>query len=144
MGFFSWMTQDTDRSICNRFSGRKLFPVTMIDNNGNKWTETHYEGYGEFGGKDFYELVAEMNGFESDRGIGIDLAYNDHENQPKKLIFPMLVENPDITWEDMGEPANCPAQGYFYEEDELDEMVQDMNEPIDEDEFWFGEGDYDY
>ena len=32
MGFFSWKTQDTDRSIANNYSTRKTFTVVMIDN----------------------------------------------------------------------------------------------------------------
>ena len=86
MGFFSWKTQDTDKSIANEHSNRKTFRVQMIDNKGNVWTESEYDGYGRFGGKDFYELLAEMNGFTSDktgdeytdeaRGEGITLAFD--------------------------------------------------------------------
>ena len=39
MGFFSWKTQDTDRSIANAYSGNYTFEVTMSDNKGNKWVE---------------------------------------------------------------------------------------------------------
>jgi len=90
MGFFSWKTQDTDTSIANAHSNRATFKVQMIDNNGNVWTENNYDGYGVFGGKDFYELLAEMNGVvERDkvqlqgeaytdymRNKGIDLAFS--------------------------------------------------------------------
>jgi len=63
MGFFSWITQDTKVSIPNVHSSQlPLKEVTMTDDKGNKWTETDYQGYGIFGGKDYYELVAEMNG----------------------------------------------------------------------------------
>ena len=47
MGFFSWETQDTNKSIANRFSKKPLFSVTMTDNKGNRWHEHNYEGYGE-------------------------------------------------------------------------------------------------
>jgi len=67
MGFFSWKTQDTDRSISNTYSNVKTFTVEMIDNAGNIFTEDNYEGYGRFGGKDYYELLAEMNGFVSEK-----------------------------------------------------------------------------
>ena len=78
MGLFSWITQDTGRSIPSEYSNRPTFPVTMTDNEGRQWVEENYEGYGEFGGKDYYELVAEMNGeatghLDTDRGIGIHL-----------------------------------------------------------------------
>jgi len=83
MGFFSWKTQDTNKSIASRHSSRKTTPVYLLDNKGNHWLETNYEGYGEFGGKDFYELLAEMNGKTKDdlsegqelRNLGIRLHY---------------------------------------------------------------------
>ena len=59
MGFFSWKTNDTERSIANKYSNRSTFTVYMRDNEGNVWVEENYEGYGEFGGKDYYELLAE-------------------------------------------------------------------------------------
>ena len=68
MGVFSWHTNDTDEPIMNMFSGRGGQTIYMKDNKGNVWKETNYEGYGEFGGKDFYELLAEMSGQESCRG----------------------------------------------------------------------------
>ena len=54
MGCFSWKTQDTDKSIASRYSNRNTFTVSMLDDKGNSWIEDNYEGYGEFGGKDFY------------------------------------------------------------------------------------------
>ena len=62
MGMFSWKTNDTRRSIKTACSGKPTFRVYMVDHLGNQWIEDNYEGYGVFGGKDFYELVAEMNG----------------------------------------------------------------------------------
>ena len=80
MGFFSWKTQDTNRSIANLFSERKTFEVTMTDDKGNRYTEKNYEGYGVFNGKDFFNLIAEMNrpdmcngDEEHDRSIGHEL-----------------------------------------------------------------------
>ena len=48
----------------------------MIDNQGNAWREDNYEGYGDFWRQDYYELLAEMNGLDSDRQLGIDLNFN--------------------------------------------------------------------
>lgn len=63
MGFFSFITQDTKLSIPNIHSNQvSTRPVYMVDNKGNSWKEEHYDGYGVFGGKDFYQLLAEMNG----------------------------------------------------------------------------------
>lgn len=94
MGFFSWITQDTGKSIANRHSVRPTFPVTMTDNKGNKWHEKNYDGYGEFGGKDYYELIAEMNGkatgdLEADRlaGIRLELGVNAIQHKITKRIY---------------------------------------------------------
>ena len=107
MGFFSWNTQDTDKSIANQYSNRKTFRVQMIDNKGNVFTENEYEGYGVFGGKDYYELLAEMNGFESDktgdeytdeaRGFGISIAFKDNGSgvATEGVYYPNLIEQAD-------------------------------------------------
>ena len=109
MGFFSWKTQDTDESIPSKYSNRPTFKVVMVDDKGNKYIEKDYEGYGEFGGKDFYELLDEMNGGKGDRLAGINLALND---EGKKFISPSLSE---AGWYCNGEsPDNCDAQGFFY------------------------------
>ena len=66
MGFFSWLTSDTNKSIANRFSTRSTFPVYMITEDGQIFAEKDYEGYGVFGGKDLFVLAAEMNGYKGD------------------------------------------------------------------------------
>jgi hypothetical protein len=66
MGFFSWLTSDTEKSIANNWSTRETFPVHMITEDGQIFTENNYEGYGEFGGKDIYVLAAEMNGYKGE------------------------------------------------------------------------------
>ena len=60
MGFFSWKTSDTNRSISNVHSGRGTFKVTMLMPYGEKYVESDYEGYGIFGGMDFYDAVYEL------------------------------------------------------------------------------------
>ena len=133
MGFFSWKTQDTDNSIANQYSNRKTFRVQMLDNKGNVWTEDTYEGYGRFGGKDFYELLAEMNGFESDktgdeytdeaRGFGINVAFKDNPNgiATKGVFYPNLIEQADGWFYNESGPDNCEYQGYFYDETDYDD-----------------------
>ena len=61
MGFFSWKTSDTNTSISNAHSTKPTFPVYMILPDGRYYLETDYEGYGEFGGRDYYGVVAELN-----------------------------------------------------------------------------------
>ena len=133
MGFFSWKTQDTDKSICNEHSNRKTFRVEMMDNKGNVWTEDNYDGYGRFGDKDFYELLAEMNGFESDktgdeytdeaRGFGISLAFSKDNHSgiaTEGVYYPNLVEKANGWVYEMGGPDNCEFQGYFYDDEDFD------------------------
>ena len=132
MGFFSWNTMDTDKSIANQYSNRKTFRVQMIDNKGNVFTENEYEGYGVFGGKDFYELLAEMNGFTSDktgdeytdeaRGEGIALAFDGNGSGvgTEGVYYPNLVEQAKGWRYEMGGPDSCDFQGYFYDEEDLD------------------------
>jgi hypothetical protein len=112
MGFFSWKTMDTHRSISNSYSSHGTFPVVMIDNNNNKWVEDNYEGYGVFGGKDYYELLAEMNGKKT-RYEGIDLDFN---NNNFEVIYPNLIEAKHIdTWKwENDSPEHCEYQGFFY------------------------------
>ena len=137
MGFFSWNTMDTDNSIANEHSNRKTFRVQMMDNKGNVWTEDNYDGYGRFGGKDFYELLAEMNGFESDktgdeytdeaRGFGINLAFKDNPNgiATKGVLYPNLIEQADGWFYNESGPDNCEYQGYFYDETDYDDEDSD-------------------
>lgn len=119
MGFFSWKTSDTNRSITNVYSSRGTFEVTMLMPNGDKFTEDAYEGYGIFGGVDFYDAVYELNkdnpkfakemsDEREKRSIGITLAYN-----YKKVILPRFVEDKSLNWEDVKDSKNCENQGYF-------------------------------
>ena len=89
MGMFSWYTQDTNKRIV----ANQEKTIIMTDMFGNKWVEECYEGYGEFGGKDFYELLAEMNGLGSDRLKGIELAFEYAKGYNPFAIFPSLTEN---------------------------------------------------
>ena len=133
MGFFSWKTMDTDKSIANQYSNRKTFRVQMLDNKGNVWTEDNYEGYGRFGGKDYYELLAEMNGFTSDktgdeytdeaRGFGISLAFKDNGSgiATAGVLYPNLIEQADGWFYNESGPDNCEYQGYFYDETDYED-----------------------
>ena len=132
MGFFSWKTMDTDTSIPNQYSNRRTFRVQMLDNKGNVWTEDNYDGYGRFGGKDFYELLAEMNGFTSDktgdeytdeaRGFGINIAFKGNGSGigTEGVYYPNLIEQARGWVYEMSGPDNCEHQGYFYDDEDLD------------------------
>jgi len=114
MGLFSWKTQDTGESIPASGSTRKTFTVYMSDGK-TTWKEDDYEGYGEFGGKDYYELLDEMNGGDGDRGKGIDLAFDEKKGDIKS---PSLTTNAHFYDE---EPEQCEHQGWFYEDEDEDE-----------------------
>tara|TARA_R110000764_G_scaffold199550_1_gene284868 strand:- start:308 stop:547 length:240 start_codon:yes stop_codon:yes gene_type:complete len=78
----------------------------MTDNKGSKWTELNYDGYGNFGGKDFYELVAEMNG-KTTRDEGVDLCFG-----KKAYLSPNLHSDSTKEWDNIA-PRMCEYQGYF-------------------------------
>jgi hypothetical protein len=139
MGFFSWMTQDTDKSIASVYSTRNTFPVYMIDDKGNVYYEPEYEGYGDFGGKDYYELLAEMNDLTEGpnptihndlRSKGINLAFKDNPSgqHTPGVKYPNLVEDKDGWVYDMKGPKSCGDQGYFYkdEDEEYEEEEGDV------------------
>lgn len=141
MGFFSWKTMDTDRSIANTYSNVKTFRVYMTDNTGNIWTENQYDGYGRFGGKDYYELLAEMNGFVSEkyqkgteeytdeaRGFGISLAFskdNHSGNFTEGVFYPNLIETIEGWVYDMKGPESCEYQGYFFDETDYEDEEEE-------------------
>ena len=119
MGQFSWITSDTRKSICNVEGHRET--VFMTDNKGNQWQEDEYEGYGVFGGKDYYVLLAEMNdiprdGMDDDmyRSAGIDLFFGE-----KAFISPSLNSSKSAKWKNTHNES-CPDQGWLTE-DEYDE-----------------------
>ena len=131
MGYFSWHTCDTDRSIANNDSDRETFEVHMIAPDGRTFTETDYGGFGVFGGKDFYDLLAELNGLGTDRSAAIALCFKDNTSGDDTLgvIYPKLVENlaEDVVgqYSNLPNPRSCEDQGFFYSEDEDDEEDDD-------------------
>jgi hypothetical protein len=116
----------------------------MIDNKGNVYKEENYEGYGVFGGKAFYELLAEMNRKELPEffenrpfgldytEIGIDIWFSGREFKSPKLIE-KFYEKVDykVKFDTLDDPEDCEYQGYFYpkeEEYDEEEEVEKYNE----------------
>ena len=141
-GQFSWFTQDTERQIGSE--KRNMIEVYMYDNQGNQYREKKYEGYGEFGGMDYYELLARMNGYTEEdleeikgpfkelRQLGIDLAFGKIKTKDKKrkTLFPALVEDPRYNWKrhDFTQEAESdPNQSWFTddEDDYEDDSYED-------------------
>lgn len=112
MGQFSWVTQDTNEVIREKYGcdDKEKTTAYMWDNKGNKWKEERYEGYGKFGGKDFYILLSEMNGIKGSddkkRDLGIDLYFSD-----KPFISPNLTRNDNWTWVNR-RPEDDEGQGW--------------------------------
>ena len=132
-GQFSWFTQDTNQQIGSQ-EGNTI-PVYMFDDKGKFWYEPSYDGYGNFGGMDYYALLDKMNGGRGDRNRGIDLAFG-HEKVASKVLFPALVAGASNfnykTHDFTQEPESDPNQSW-YVAPEYDE----------EDEFYRGDDDYD-
>ena len=131
-GQFSWMTQDTGQQIGSE--DENTIPVYMFDNTGKYWFEPSYEGYGVFGGVDYYELLDQMNGGKGDRDRGIDLAF-DKEETSSPVLFPALVTSPsnfNYKTHDFTKEAESDPNQSWYAEPEYDE----------EDEFYHGDDDY--
>lgn len=123
MGCFSWFTQD--KSHKRIVIGESTKPIFMIGKVGNEMRtymqREPYGGYGVFGGKDYYELMAEMNGktladFDGDadklRSEGIRMAFDgDPYGYSKKWKHPTLtlVEGDYHNGE---APESDPDQGF--------------------------------
>jgi hypothetical protein len=140
MGFFSWNTCDTGESIANNCSTRPTFTVHMITPDGRVFTENDYEGYGEFGGKDFYDLLCDLNGLPEDRSAGIDLVFKNNpsgDNTPG-VIYPKFVEDleDDVVaqYNSLPNPESCEAQGFFYGDDEDEDEDDDWDDEEEEEE----------
>ena len=118
MGLFSWMTQDTNRSICCESSDRVPFTVYMhgMGPKGEHivFREDHYQGCGVFGGKDYFELLSEMNPPlhgppEGHRKRGIVLA---------NATYPILTESSARPASFKKPCERCPGQGFMYDDEE--------------------------
>ena len=123
MGMQSWRTSDTDRSITHVASGI-TFDVYMITRDGRIFHENDYFGYASFGGQDFFNLIAEMNGYKTrDEAIW---AYFDmlKGKGDDNLIVPKFVEklpsknNWVAEFDKLPASPVCEHQGYFPGDDD--------------------------
>ena len=138
-GQFSWFTQDSDQQIGSE--RENTIDVWMYDNQGNSWYEKHYQGYGVFGGMDYYELLAKMNGYSEEdlrkgqemRGLGIDLAFKKlkTKDKGKKVLFPALVADGKYNWKrhDFTQEAESDPNQSWYQEPEYDEFYDESEKP---------------
>tara|TARA_R110000868_G_scaffold237567_1_gene492164 strand:- start:140 stop:670 length:531 start_codon:yes stop_codon:yes gene_type:complete len=77
MGFFSFITSDTNKSIANAYSKRKTFKVHLITRDRQIFPESNYNGYGNFNCKDIYVLIGDLNGITGDQEEIRDKVFDD-------------------------------------------------------------------
>ena len=145
MGQFSWFTNDGVRILDNRRLEKPVYMTgEMPDGTMLTFEEKHeYEGYGEFGGKDYYEFMAEMNGFTADdfngdreklRRKGIRLAFEKDpcgKNAPHK--YPSL--SLDGKWYGGVSPEPDPDQGWGVTKKDIEDGLYDLDY-CDTDDYW--------
>jgi len=114
MGQFSWITSDTDKSVLTDGSVK----VKMLSPDGRVFEETNYEGYGVFGGMDYFALLAQLNSRVT-RQDGIDLLFEDNQNglasvaAERGLRLPKIVSIDAVgEYEDFAHTESCPNQGW--------------------------------
>ena len=97
MGFFSWVTADTEESIPAYASGRDMRPVYLLQPDGKPpIKEECYEGYGVFGGVDTYEWLAMMNfGDASLKSLALSADCGDFKINDAHIFVCKLHFNPE-------------------------------------------------
>ena len=121
MGFFSWKTADTNETIWNRYAievnpAHQCKPVYLLQPNGMApILEPSYEGYGDFGGIDALEWLAEMNGKGKDRSEGIELMHGvPGKDKPEPPRFPLKFSfDRNAVYEDLPASPDDDNQGFF-------------------------------
>ena len=118
MGQFSWISKNGDQIRNEHHNDQKVW-MTYLDENDQIQTvkEEEYEGYGRFGGLDYYEVLAKMNGKQT-RIDGIMIAF---ERQDFRVKYPQLytiepVADQKHFWEE--ECESDPDQGWVWNDDE--------------------------
>lgn len=138
MGQFSWITSDTNEQVFNDYDKSTVYllvPEDWQDEFGEYYKESDYEGYGVFGGRDVYALVAIWNRPEdckdengawmcddAIRGKGIDIACYDDQNAALK--YPIKITSEPMRYADAAPSKGDPNQGWHedaYEDDYWDE-----------------------
>ena len=115
MGNFSWITIEGNQivNIWCKVLPQRRFMVYMHAPGGLVWEEPQYGGYGIFGGKDYFELLAELNGGET-RADGIELLYS---KEKKANIFPILSEKETYSGNFSNPNKDDPDQGDAHDSD---------------------------
>lgn len=120
MGQFSWISKNGEQIRNEYHNGQKVWMVYLDENDKVQIVkEEEYEGYGEFGGLDYYRVLANMNGRRT-RSDGIDITVCP-KTKFDEYKFPQLytVEpSPDQIHNWYVECEVDPNQGWVVEDDE--------------------------
>ena len=122
MGQFSWLDcMDGSQILDDVYEDSYL--LIPKEFGGGHILEQCYDGYGHFGGRDVYALVAQWNrpdicvGEDVDRNVGIHIACYDEQNA--SLRYPIkITHDPHAVYEDCPASPNDPNQGWLLVEDE--------------------------
>lgn len=110
MGFFSWKCAVSGESVANIYSGMDISQSDCVLITPNKvYFEPSYEGYGEFGGVDVYDLLG-----DGDRNKGIDDYFNGNPKHDIKVVLSKHYEKDKHTYDSLKASETCEYQGYFY------------------------------
>lgn len=123
MGQFSWLDCKTREQVLDDVE-RDVFVLIPQEFGGGHLKESCYDGYGHFGGRDVYALVAGWNMPESitgndeeDRLLGIEIACYDKDN--RALKYPIkITHDPLAIYEDCEPSDGDPDQGWIVDEEE--------------------------
>lgn len=129
MGFFSWMTADTQESIANKWSDRPTKPVWLLCPDGEHIEETNYDGYGVFGGTDVFvwwmkrnkpDLCVERDDITRSKFFDF---YGSTNGGRENCAFPIKIASKPVDYDSVEASKPCPEQGYFYADaDAVDKM----------------------
>lgn len=121
MGQFSWLDCKDGSQVLDDV-WEDVYLLIPKDFGGGHIEEHFYDGYGRFGGRDVYALVAQwncpdccINEDEADRFVGIQIACYDEQNE--KLRYPIkITHDPNAVYEDCKPSPNDPHQGWAVED----------------------------
>ena len=129
MGCFSWCVEGDSRDAIRINNGKSKKRVYLVTPDNEYIAEDYYEGYGVFGGKDAYALLAKWNcpdkcngDVDHDRSIGIHLTYDREDVLDDKgrrvdpnttLKYPLkFARNKKLTYDELLPATDDPNQGF--------------------------------
>ena len=126
MGYFSWITSDTDESIAARRSERPTKTVYLLSPDGKHLREDDYEGFGVFGGTDAFvwwmrhnkpEECGDSTAEEIRRMFFANGSkiYHETNGGRENCEFPIKLASKPADYDSVDASVACPEQGYFYD-----------------------------